>query len=69
MKGNTRTNKHQPSRRYAAGAFLLVNLLKGWNRKDPPSSHEMRRNNTIEELQGTRNRFIDHPKQVGDLQL
>ncbi len=33
------------------------------------SCHEMRRNNTIEELQGTRNPFIDHPKQVEDLQF
>ncbi len=47
----------------------MVNLLKAWNRADPVSCHEMRRNNTIEELQGTRNRFIDHPKQVEDLQF
>ncbi len=31
--------------------------------------HEMRRNNTIEELQGTRNPFIDHPKRVEDIQF
>ncbi len=47
----------------------MVNLLKGWNRADPVSCHEMRRNNTIEELQGTRNPFIDHPKQVEDLEF
>jgi len=29
----------------------------------------MRRNNTIEELQGTRNPFIDHPKRVEDLEF
>ena len=29
----------------------------------------MRRNNTIEELQGTRNRFIDHPNRVEDIQF
>ena len=44
-----------------------VELLKEWNRSDAPSCHEMRRNNTIEEIQGTRNRFIDHPKRVEDL--
>ena len=33
------------------------------------SCHEMRRNNTIEELQGTRNPFIDHPKRVEDLEF
>ncbi len=32
-------------------------------------SHEIWRNNTIEELQGTRNPFIDHPKQVEDLEF
>ncbi len=44
-----------------------VELLKEWNRADPPSCHEMRRNNIIEEIQGTRNRFVDHPKRVEDL--
>jgi len=29
----------------------------------------MRRNNVIEEIQGTRNRFIDHPKRVEDLEF
>ncbi len=47
----------------------MVDLLKAWNRTDPVSCHEMRRNNTIEELQGTRNPFIDHPKQVVDLEF
>ncbi len=47
----------------------MVDVLKEWNRDDPPSCHEMRRNNIIEELQGTRNRFIDHPKRVEDLEF
>ncbi len=47
----------------------MVDLLKAWNRADPVSCHEMRRNNTIEELQGTRNRFIDHPKRVENLEF
>ncbi len=46
-----------------------VELLKEWNRTDPPTEHEMRRNNVIEELQGTRNRFIDHPKWVEELEF
>ncbi|MCH7897422.1 MAG: hypothetical protein IH782_11140 [candidate division NC10 bacterium] len=29
----------------------------------------MRRNNTIEEFQGTRNPFIDHPRRVDDIQF
>ena len=39
----------------------MLPILKAWNRKDPPSCQELRRNNRIEDLQGTRNRFIDHP--------
>ncbi len=46
-----------------------IDLLKEWNRDDPPTCNEMRWNNTIEELQGTRNRFIDHPKRVEDLKF
>ncbi|MFQ5988465.1 MAG: endonuclease I family protein [Candidatus Methylomirabilales bacterium] len=46
-----------------------VDLLKQWNRDDPPNCNEMRRNNVIEEIQGTRNRFIDHPKWVDDLEF
>ncbi len=41
-----------------------IDHLEQWNRDDPPNCNEMRRNNVIEELQGTRNRFIDHPKWV-----
>ncbi len=40
-----------------------------WNTDDPPSCHEMRRNNRIEELQGVRNPYIDHPKRVEELDL
>jgi endonuclease I len=46
-----------------------VDLLKQWNRDDLPNYNEMRRNNVIEELQGTRNRFIDRPKGVKDLEF
>lgn len=33
--------------------------LRRWHRDDPPDSAERRRNDRIEALQGTRNRFID----------
>lgn len=39
----------------------MVKLLIGWNKVDPPSGHEVWRNNIIEQLQGTRNKFIDDP--------
>ena len=39
----------------------MVMLLKRWNREDPPSRHEHQRNQRIEQLQGTRNPFIDQP--------
>jgi deoxyribonuclease-1 len=38
--------------------------LAYWNKVDQPSNEEKRRNDLIEELQGTRNKFIDHPKKV-----
>lgn len=43
----------------------MIKLLIEWNRTDPPSNHERWRNNRIESLQGTRNKFIDNP-QLGD---
>ncbi len=39
-------------------------ILAYWNRVDQPSKEEMRRNDLIEQLQGTRNIFIDNPKIV-----
>ncbi len=40
----------------------MLAQLKVWNREDPPSKQEILRNNIIEELQGNRNKFIDHPE-------
>jgi deoxyribonuclease-1 len=45
---------------------LLARVLE-WNRDDPPSKDEIRRNDIIEKLQGTRNPFIDNPKQAETL--
>jgi deoxyribonuclease I len=36
-------------------------LLKQWHREDPPDAQEQRRNDAIEKIQGSRNRFIDQP--------
>ncbi|MCG6868604.1 MAG: endonuclease [Gammaproteobacteria bacterium] len=36
--------------------------LKRWHRQDPPGAQEKHRNDVIEELQGTRNGFIDQPE-------
>ena len=38
--------------------------LKQWHRQDPPDGEELRRNQIIEQIQGQRNLFIDHPEQV-----
>lgn len=35
--------------------------LQAWSREDPPSAEERRRNDAIQAIQGTRNRFIDDP--------
>ncbi|MDH3282597.1 MAG: endonuclease [Gammaproteobacteria bacterium] len=40
----------------------LGHRLLGWHRADPPDAEERRRNDEIEKLQGTRNRFIDRPE-------
>jgi deoxyribonuclease-1 len=37
----------------------MLPMLKRWDRADPPNAHERWRNNQIETLQATRNRFID----------
>ncbi len=39
-------------------------LLRQWHRDDPPDHEELRRNRVIEQIQGQRNPFIDHPEQV-----
>lgn len=36
-------------------------LLRSWNRDDPVSAEERRRNDLIERIQGNRNKYIDDP--------
>lgn len=38
-----------------------LEILKNWNREDPPSRQESIRNSKIELIQGNRNPFIDDP--------
>lgn len=42
-------------------------MYKQWHRLDPPDAEEQMRNDKIEKLQGTRNRFIDDPGLVDKL--
>ncbi len=45
------------------GPFIgRLSILLIWNEMDPPDEFEQRRNDRIEELQGNRNPFIDHPE-------
>lgn len=44
-------------------------LLKRWHREDPPDREERRRNDAIEKIQGTRNRFIDQPRLAYELRF
>ncbi|WP_422369074.1 endonuclease I family protein [Pelagibius sp.] len=44
-------------------------LLRKWNEADPPNAHETRRNAKIEQLQGTRNPFIDKPSLANNLRF
>lgn len=39
----------------------MPDLFLKWNREDPPSAFEVRRNNTIFDVQQNRNPFIDNP--------
>ena len=41
--------------------------LAYWNTADQPSKEEIRRNDIIEEIQGTRNYFIDNPQEIDSL--
>lgn len=45
----------------------LIPMYKAWHRMDPPDADEKSRNDKIEALQGTRNRFIDDPSLVDQL--
>ncbi len=45
----------------------LVPMYKNWHRMDPPDAEEKARNDKIEALQGTRNRFIDDPSLADQL--
>jgi deoxyribonuclease-1 len=44
-------------------------LLKQWNRQDPPDGVERKRNDSIEKIQGNRNRFIDLPSAADRLRF
>jgi deoxyribonuclease-1 len=42
-----------------------LEILKSWNKEDPPSQQEIMRNDRIEKIQGNRNPYIDDPT-LGD---
>lgn len=44
--------------------FAVLSTLIAWHWADPVDSFEMNRNNVIENMQGNRNPFIDHPELV-----
>jgi len=46
---------------------IQLDLLRQWNQQDPPSEDEIRRNELIEAIQGTRNLYIDDPRQANNL--
>lgn len=39
-------------------------ILKKWNALDPVSEVETRRNHTVQQIQGNRNPFVDHPELI-----
>ncbi|BAZ93758.1 endonuclease I [Thiohalobacter thiocyanaticus] len=48
--------------------FEMKEMLVEWHRNDPPSTHEIWRNDTIARLQGTRNPYIDSPELADELE-
>jgi len=42
-------------------------VLKAWNKLDPPNQVEKERNNTIQKIQGNRNPFVDFPELVDQI--
>jgi endonuclease I len=47
--------------------YAKLSTLLSWHYADPPDAWEMRRNNRIQERQGNRNPFIDHPEYVSSI--
>ena len=45
----------------------MKDTLKQWHEADPPSTHEIWRNDTIDRLQGTRNPYVDDPALASSL--
>lgn len=39
-------------------------MLRDWNKADPPNEWEMDRNSLVEKIQGNRNPFVDQPDLV-----
>ena len=44
-----------------------LEVLKAWNKLDPPSTVEKLRNDTVQKIQGNRNPFVDYPNLVDQL--
>ena len=47
---------------YSLSEMLDINLALKWNEEFPVSNREIYRNNTVNDLQGNRNPFVDHPE-------
>ena len=45
----------------------IIDRLKRWNKEDLPSKQEKSRNDRIEEIQGTRNPYIDDPALIDSI--
>ena len=47
----------------------MINVLKAWNKEDPPSEQEKVRNDKIEKIQGRRNPYIDDPSLADQISI
>ncbi len=66
-KGNVARAIFYMHREYRLPIGEQLDVLKQWNRMDPPDEEEKLRNARIAQLQGVRNVFIDNPQLADEL--
>ncbi len=70
VRGNIARAMFYMHERYGLKIFRRQgDLLKRWNREDPPDAGERRRNDVIEGIQGSRNPYIDWPGKADRLRF
>ncbi|GAA3909716.1 endonuclease [Litoribacillus peritrichatus] len=69
IKGNIARVIFYMNKAYNLPILGSSQMLLEWNEQDPVDQAEIDRNNLVEKIQGTRNRFIDNPHAIKDLDI